>query len=78
MEAIKITSDAMRIRLATCKLEGESQVWYDWIKVARDIETMTWGEFRDLLMSKFFPAPSRHAKAQEFLELKQGSMTVLE
>ena len=29
-------------------------------------------------MSKFFPAPARHAKAREFLELKQGSMTVLE
>ena len=29
-------------------------------------------------MSKFFPAPTRHAKTQEVLELKQGSMTVLE
>ena len=28
-------------------------------------------------MSKFFPTPARHAKAREFLELKQGSMTVL-
>ena len=28
-------------------------------------------------MDKFFPASSRHAKAREFLELKQGSMTVL-
>ena len=29
-------------------------------------------------MSKFFPASTRHAKAREFLDLKQGSMTVLE
>ena len=29
-------------------------------------------------MSKFFPTSARHAKAREFLELKQGSMTVLE
>ena len=29
-------------------------------------------------MSKFFPAFARHAKAREFLELKQGTMTVLE
>ena len=28
-------------------------------------------------MSKFFPVSARHAKAWEFLELKQGSMTVL-
>ena len=29
-------------------------------------------------MDNFFPESARHAKAQEFLELKQGSMTVLE
>ena len=29
-------------------------------------------------MGKFFPEFSRHTKAQEFLELKQGTMTVLE
>ena len=29
-------------------------------------------------MGKFFPASARHAKAREFLELKQGTITVLE
>ena len=29
-------------------------------------------------MSKFFPASAQHAKAREFLELRQGTMTVLE
>ena len=35
-------------------------------------------EFRELFMGKFFPTSARHVKAQEFLELKQGTMTVLE
>ena len=39
---------------------------------------MTWGEFRELFMDNFFLASTRHAKAREFLELKQESMTVLE
>ena len=39
---------------------------------------MTWGELRDLFMGKFFLALARHAKAREFLELKQGNMIVLE
>ena len=39
---------------------------------------MTWGEFRELFIGKFFPASARHAKAREFLEMKQGTMTVLE
>ena len=41
LEAMGITSDATRIRLATFKLEGESQIWWDWAKVSRDLETMT-------------------------------------
>ena len=29
-------------------------------------------------MSKYFPATARHAKAQEFLELRQGTITMME
>ena len=75
---MEITSDATRIRLATFRLEGESQIWWDWVKVSREPETTKWGEFRELFMDKFFLASARYAKALEFLELKQGSMTVLE
>ena len=39
---------------------------------------MTWTEFHWLFMSKYFPATARHTKAQEFLELRQGTMTVME
>ena len=39
---------------------------------------MTWAEFHDLFMGKYFSNTARHAKAQEFIELKQGAMTVIE
>ena len=39
---------------------------------------MTWAEFQKLFMGKYFPETARHAKAQEFLELKQGAMTVMD
>ena len=39
---------------------------------------MTWEEFHELFMGKYFPATARHAKAQDFLELRQGTMTVME
>ena len=78
LEAMEITSNVTKIRLATFQLEGESQVWWDWVKASRNLEAMTWEEFRELFMGKFFPASARHAKAREFLELKQGTMTVLE
>ena len=78
LEAIEITSDATKVKLAGFQLESESQIWWDWVKASRDLEAMTWEEFRELFMSKFFPASDRHAKAREFLELRQGTMTVLE
>ena len=36
LEAIDIISDVTRICLATFQLEGESQVWWDWVKTSRD------------------------------------------
>ena len=41
LEAMDITSDAAKIRLAAFQLEGESQVWWDWVKTSRDLEAMT-------------------------------------
>ena len=78
LEAMEITSNATKIRLVAFQLEGESQVWWDWIKTSRDLEAMTWAEFHELFMSKYFPATSRHVKAREFLELKQRTMIVME
>ena len=78
LEAMKIVSDTTRIKLATFQLEGEAQVWWNWAKTSRDLEAMTWAEFHDLFMGKYFSDTTRNAKAQEFLELKQGAMTVIE
>ena len=78
MEAIDITFDASKIRLVAFQLEGESQVWWNWVKTFRDLEAMTWVEFHGLFMSKYFPTTARHDKAQEFLELRQGTMTMME
>ena len=78
LEVIEITSNATRIRLAAFQLEGEAQVWWKWAKTSRYLEAMTWTEFQELFMGKYFPDTTRHVKAQEFLELKQGTMTVMD
>ena len=41
LEAMKITSNTTRIRLATFQLKGEAQVWWNWAKTSRDLEAMT-------------------------------------
>ena len=48
------------------------------MKTSRDLEAMTWAKFHELFMGKYFSATARQAKAQEFLDLRQGTMTVLE
>ena len=78
LEAMEITSDTTRIRLAAFQLEGEAQVWWNWVKTSRDLEAMTWAEFQELFMGKYFPDTARQEKAQEFLELKQRTMTVMD
>ena len=60
LEAMEITSDATRIRLAAFQIKRESQVWWDWVKTSKNLEAMSWGDFRTLFMSKFFPASTRH------------------
>ena len=75
LEAMEITSDATRIRLAAFQLKSEAQVWWRWARTSRDLEVMTCAEFQELFMGKYFPD---NAKAQEFLELKQGAMTVMD
>ena len=56
LKAMEITSNAMRIRLVTFQLEVESQVWWDWVKALRNLEAMTWEEFHELFIGKYFPA----------------------
>ena len=78
LEAMKITSNMIWIRLAAFQLEGEAQVWWNWAKTSRDLEALTWAEFHELFMGKYFSATTRHVEAQKFLELKQRAMNVME
>ena len=73
--AMEITSDVTRIRLVAFQLEGEAQVWWKWARTSRDLEAMTWAEFQELFKGKYF---LEIAKAQEFLELKHGEMTLMD
>ena len=37
LEAMEITSDATRIRLAAFKLENEAYIWWKWARTSRDL-----------------------------------------
>ena len=63
LEAMEITSDTTRIRLAALQLEGVAQLWWKWAWTSRDPDAMTWTEFQELFMGKYFPDTARHVKA---------------
>ena len=41
LEAMEITSDTTRIKLAAFQLEGKARVWWRWARTSRDLEVMT-------------------------------------
>ena len=64
LEAMESTSDTTRIRLAAFQLEGEAQVWWNWAKTFRDLEVLTWAEFQEPFMGKYFSDTARPVKAR--------------
>ena len=73
-----IPSYTRRECLAAFQGECKPLIWWDWVKASRNLEAITWKEFCELFMGKYFSEYARHAKAREFLELKRGIMTMLE
>ena len=54
LEAMEVTSDVTKVKLVAFQLESESQVWWDWVKASRNLEPMTWEEYCELFMGKYF------------------------
>ena len=52
LRAMEITSDTTRIMLSSFQIEGESHIWWEWVTTSRDLETMTWDDFRRLFMGE--------------------------
>ena len=53
-------------------------MWWNWVKTFRVLEALKWTGFQELFMGKYFLDTASHAKAQELLELKQGTRTMIE
>jgi len=75
-----VTNDDQKVRLATHILAEEAEYW--WTSTKRRIEAsgdaITWVRFKNEFLKKYFPKDMRNKKEAEFLNLKQGSMSVAE
>ena len=67
-----------KAELTAYQLKGIAQVWYDQWKATKMIEDgpITWEEFKEAFLDHDFPLELRESKMREFLNLKQGGMSV--
>ncbi|KAA0041710.1 putative retroelement [Cucumis melo var. makuwa] len=68
-----------KVRLATFLLQKEAEGWWKSILARRsDARALDWQTFRGIFEDKYYPSTYCEAKRDEFLGLKQGSLSVAE
>ncbi|XP_073130859.1 uncharacterized protein [Henckelia pumila] len=71
-------TDADRVRCAIFMFRDDARVWWQGARSAMDMTTLTWNRFKDMFYEKYFTVSTRTKLAKEFLELRQGSMSIAE
>ncbi|XP_075521371.1 uncharacterized protein LOC142554593 [Primulina tabacum] len=70
--------DKDRVSFAIFLLTKTARIWWDATKISINVSALKWQEFKDLFYDKYFPRDVRSQKVKEFLELRQGNMTIQE
>ncbi|XP_073137715.1 uncharacterized protein [Henckelia pumila] len=76
-EFMQIT-DADRLRCATYMFRDDARVWWNGAKAALNLTTLTWNGFKDVFCGKYFTVSTRTRLARDFLEIRQGNMSIAE
>ncbi|WMV40253.1 hypothetical protein MTR67_033638 [Solanum verrucosum] len=78
-EVMQVTGND-RVELASYQLKDVAHIWYTQWKENRgtDAAPITWECFSETFLDRFFPIELREARAQEFMNLRQGNMTIQE
>ncbi|KAK6163678.1 hypothetical protein DH2020_000542 [Rehmannia glutinosa] len=70
-------TEEQKVRCAIFQLADDAGHW--WASHARTMteeqkQTLTWNEFKEIIMDRYFPQYIRDQKKTEFLNLKQGTL----
>ncbi|KAH0692437.1 hypothetical protein KY285_019534 [Solanum tuberosum] len=78
-EVMQVTGND-RVELASYQPKDVAHIWYTQWKENRGTNAapITWDCFSETFLDRFFPIELREARAQEFMNLRQGNMTVQE
>ncbi|KAL5571846.1 hypothetical protein UlMin_021443 [Ulmus minor] len=77
LEFMRLT-DQERVSCASFMLKKDARHWWATVKVTRDVTEMTWADFVSEFNQKYYNSAILRAQQDEFMNLKQGSMTVIE
>ncbi|KAL5564202.1 hypothetical protein UlMin_027366 [Ulmus minor] len=70
--------DREKVMCASYMLRKDARYWWDSVKLRRNVHAMTWEEFVGEVNQKYYNQAAMRVKQKEFLNLKQGNMTVME
>ncbi|XP_075515782.1 uncharacterized protein LOC142550594 [Primulina tabacum] len=70
--------DADQVTCAIFLLTKHARIWWESAKVALPVGPLTWGTFKTVFYNKYFSKDVRAKKASDFLNLKQGTMSMTE
>lgn len=72
--------DDQKVQCAVFLLRERAAIWWQSVErmLGGNVNQITWDQFKESFYAKFLPSSLRDAKRQEFINLKQGQMTVEE
>ncbi|XP_073313472.1 uncharacterized protein [Primulina huaijiensis] len=68
--------DKDRVSCVVFLLTKTARILLEATKVTANVQTLKWNEFKVLFYDKYFPSDVKALKVKEFLELKQGTMSM--
>ncbi|KAG6514055.1 hypothetical protein ZIOFF_024394 [Zingiber officinale] len=71
-------TDADKVRCTIFMLRDDARVWWEGARLTVDLATLTWTDFKEVFYGKYFTVDNRTRLAREFLELRQGDLSVAE
>ncbi|KAL5554706.1 hypothetical protein UlMin_042107 [Ulmus minor] len=65
-----------KVLCATYVLKRDARYWWETVKMRRNVQDMTWDEFIVEFNQKYYNRMAMRAQQNEFINIKQGSMSV--
>jgi len=67
-----------KVALVTYQFEGEVVYWWGTVKPREGENPITWDRLKEMMDNQYHPRDVRRMKEMEFLNLKQGSLSIME